>query len=54
MKKMDQPQTAYYRLMASKYLSEEQKASLSARKATLNPIELAKGLEVKLAQYYGS
>ncbi len=52
MKKFHKPQTAYDRLMASKYLSEEEKTALSTQKASLNPIDLAKGLEVKLAVYY--
>jgi hypothetical protein len=52
MKKMDKPQTAYDRLMSSSHISDAQKVSLAARKAELNPIELAKGLETKLAYYY--
>lgn len=52
MKKFDKPQTAYDRLMASNHLTEAQKAALSSRKASLNPITLAKGLEAKLAVYY--
>jgi hypothetical protein len=38
--------------MSSSHISDAQKVSLAARKAELNPIELAKGLETKLAYYY--
>jgi hypothetical protein len=52
VKKHDQPKTPYERLMASSELSAEQKENLSAKKAKLNPIELAQGLERKLKEFF--
>ena len=52
VKKHDIPKTPYERLMASPDLSEEEKLNLSAEKASLNPIDLADGLERKLKEFF--
>ena len=48
----DTPKTPYQRLMESSSLSEKQKKELSMRKKELNPFELKKVLEKKLAEFF--
>lgn len=51
-KKYGPPMTPYQRLMLSSQLTETQKQELQDRKAQLNPIELKKGLEKKLKEFF--
>jgi hypothetical protein len=51
-KKYDEPKTAYTRLIESRHLTEQQKEALRAEKASLNPFELKKNLEIKLKEFY--
>ena len=46
----DQPQTPYYRVLASSYIPPEIKEQLQALAATLNPIKLRKQLQLTLRQ----
>jgi hypothetical protein len=52
VKKHDKPKTPYDRLMASPDLTAEEKQELAARKSKLNPMELSKGLERKLKEFF--
>ena len=52
VKKFDAPQTPYDRLMKSPHLSEERKMELRKMKAKLNPFNLKKDLEAKLAVFF--
>ena len=52
VKKFDAPQTPYDRLMKSSHLSEERKEELRKMKVKLNPFDLKKDLEVKLAIFF--
>ncbi len=52
VKKFDAPQTPYDRLMKSPHLSEERKVELRKMKAKLNPFNLKKDLEAKLAIFF--
>ena len=51
-KKYDIPQTPYQRLLASKHISEAQKAVLQRRHQELNPFELKKAIENKLNKIF--
>lgn len=50
-KEYEPAQTPYQRLMASPALSAEHKVALSQRKAQLNPFQLQKDLQKKLAEF---
>jgi hypothetical protein len=52
VKKHDRAKTPYDRLLASPELTEAQKEILKERKSKLNPVNLARELEVKLGEFF--
>ena len=52
VKKFGPPQTPYDRLMKSPHVSEERKQELRKMKAKLNPFDLKRDLEAKLAVFF--
>lgn len=50
-KEYERPRTPFQRLMDSKEFPEDQKAALLARKKSLNPFQLQKGLQLKLREF---
>lgn len=52
VKKHDKPTTPADRLLASPYLSSEQKEAIKQKQRELNPFELAESLELKLESFF--
>ena len=52
VKKHDLPKTPYQRALESKHVSAQKKNILKERFKTLNPFELKKGMEKKLARIF--
>ena len=52
VKRYDQPQTPYQRLMASNHIPQEVKMRLQSQHQTLNPFALKRAIERKLKQVF--